>query len=398
MQMKNYMADRFRNLSGSVLRRFAEEAAKRNLLAFTNGNPAPETFEIEELARLSSACLLKDRDKVLRYNMALGFPPLREALKERLAGKFGIDFERNDLVVTSGGTQGIDLICKIFLNGSESVVVEQPSYGSCFNIYRGYGKKLIGCPIKEDGIDLEELDRILKSNPDVKLIYTIPTFANPTGFTATMEKRRALYAMAQKYDVLILEDDPYSELRYKGEPTKPIKSFDSDGRVFYDGSLSKIIAPAFRLGFAVFDKAYTPQFNIAKQMTDTHSNLLAQYIAHQYLTGRDFEKHISFCQETYRHKSQLMIKLLKEKLHPSITMSSPEGGLYVMLFLPDNYDGLKFVEKGMDAGVACIPGCAFMLDPSRPTNSVRLCYSCVSDEQIEKGVGILGKVSHEIFD
>lgn len=231
---------------------------------------------------------------------------------------------------------------------------------------------------------------------DKPTLYTIPTFANPTGFTASMDKRRKIYELTRKYDILVLEDDPYSELRYKGQPTRPIKSIDTDGRVMYVGSLSKVIAPSFRLGFVVFDKKYTQLFNIAKQMTDTHSNLLAQHIAYRYMTQCNFDKHIEDCCSAYARRSALMINQLKAKVHPSIKLSIPEGGLFMMMFQPEGTDSMILVQKAIEKGLVCVPGCAFMLDTNKPTNAIRLCYSTASDEDIMKGTSILGTASYEV--
>lgn len=395
--MKNKIASRMKGLSGSVIRAIVDAAAQPGVISFANGNPSSETFPVKELAEIASRCLIENPVKVLQYGTAHGYTPLIDVLKKRLADKSGIDFEKNDLTIVSGATQGCDLVSKIFLNENDAIITEEPSYASCFNIFRAYGALLLGVKINEDGICIEELKELLSKRPDTKMIYTIPTFANPTGATADMKKRKELYSLAREYDVLVLEDDPYSELRYKGEPTFPIKSFDTDGRVFYLGSLSKVISPSFRLGFIVYEKAYKPQFNIAKQITDVHSNLLAQHIAYNYITSCDYDGHIASCCATYGQRCSLMLDLLKKHLHPSIRLSSPEGGLFITMFLPDGYNSAEFAKKALEKGVACVPDSGFMIDPHKSGNMVRLCYSSASSSEVEEGVKILGHLSNELF-
>lgn len=395
--MKNNIANRMKGLESSVIRTIVDETNKPGMISFANGNPSSETFPAKELATIASQCLTKDYVQVLQYGTAHGYPPLIKILKERLTSKFGLDFKNNALTIVSGATQACDLISKIFLNENDVVLTEEPSYASCFNIFRLYGALLKGVKTKEDGIDIEKLSVLLKHEKGVKMIYTIPTFANPTGATANMEKRKNLYTLACKHDVLILEDDPYSELRYNGEAILPIKSLDSAGRVFYVGSLSKVIAPSMRLGFVVYDKAYMPFFNIAKQATDVHTNLLAQHIVYNYIAKGDFNRHISHCCHIYRQRCSFMTSLLKKYIHPSVKLSSPDGGLFIMMFLPQNYGSADFVRKALEKGVACVPDSGFMIDPHRSGNMVRLCYSTATQEEIVKGTKILGQLSYELF-
>lgn len=396
--MEKYIAKHIKNVKGSVIRQFAELACHPGMISFANGNPSPNTFSVKDYAKIAAKGLLENPITLLQYGSVMGYAPLIEVLKERLSRKFNIDFQRNELAITTGGTQAGDLISKILINEGEIVISEDPSFASFFNIFRSYGANLVGVPIGAEGICLYKLEEALRANPNAKMIYTIPTFHNPTGYTSSKETREGLYKLAQKYDVIILEDDPYSELRYKGEATKPMKATDPDGRIFYCGTLSKVIAPSFRLGFVVFEKSFTTRMNIAKQITDVHTNLLAQYIAYEYMTNYDFNKHIEECCTIYRNKSSLMLDLLRDKLHPSIKLSNPEGGLFAMMFLPEKYDALKFVLEAADKGVVCVPGIGFKVNQDVPDNSVRLCYSTPTEEEIMRGAKILGELSHKLFN
>lgn len=201
--------------------------------------------------------------------------------------------------------------------------------------------------------------------------------------------------MAKAYNVAIFEDDPYCELRFSGKDIKPIKSLDQDGLVLYAGSFSKVMAPAFRLGFLVFDKSLTTRMIVSKQCTDVHSSLLFQNITYRCMTECDYEGHLANSRAIYKKKSQLMYVELKKKLHPAIRCSQPEGGLFMMLFLPEGMDATPFVWEALRRGVVCVPGSGFMIDQEAPNNGLRLCYSTATEEEIIRGTDILGNLSHE---
>lgn len=390
------ISNKMQVVRGSVIRQMAEAAAsKKNTISFANGNPSSDTFPVTDFARFAAQSFRDEPNAVLEYGLSQGYPPLIDDLKQRLYQKWGIDFEKNDLIIVSGGQQACDYTSKVLLNEDDVVITEEPSYASCFNTFRSYGAKLVGVPMQPDGMDLEKLEKALKDNPRARMLYVIPSFQNPTGFTTTMEKRQKIYDLARLYNVAIFEDDPYCELRFLGQDIKPIKSIDTDGRVLYAGSLSKVMAPAFRLGFLVFDKELTSRIIVSKQCTDVHSSLLFQHIAHQYMTQCDYEAHLELCRAVYRKKSQLMMDTLREYLHPAVHCSQPEGGLFMMLFLPDGTDSMAFVMDALDRGVVCVPGSGFMIDQDAPNNYVRLCYSTATDEEIVRGAKILGQLSFD---
>ncbi|MBQ9421723.1 MAG: PLP-dependent aminotransferase family protein, partial [Lachnospiraceae bacterium] len=250
----------------------------------------------------------------------------------------------------------------------------------------------------ESGIDTDAVEEILKTHPEVRMIYTISSFQNPTGYTAVQEKREKLYALACKYDKVILEDDPYTELRFSGESVNPIKSLDLAGRVFYTSSLSKVICPSFRLGYLVAPKEYSRYINISKQVTDIHSNTLAQYVAWGIMTKTDYEAHITAAQEEYRKRSALIAETLKRTMHPSCKLSSPNGGLFIMMFLPDCIDAVDFTWKGIERGVVCVPGSGFVINGDAPSHSIRMCYSTAPIEDISRGAEIVGRLTWDMIE
>ena len=324
-----------------------------------------------------------------------GYTPLRDTMKKYLEKKEGFDFENNELFIVSGGQQCADLTTKALVNEGDVVLTEEPAFVGCLNTFRSYGAKLVGIPMEQDGMNINALEEALKANPDAKLLYTIPSFQNPTGITTSLEKRKKVYELCCKYDIAILEDNPYGELRFAGENVPTIKSMDTEGRVIYAGSFSKVMAPAFRLGFLVFNKSLTGPLTVAKQCTDVHSTVLFQYICNEYINNYDFDKHLEDLRKVYEHKCNLMMECMKKEFHPSVTFGHPEGGLFVMAFLPDGMDSAPFVREAINRGVLSVPGAAFLADENQKSNGFRLNYSTPSDEQIVKGIEILGKLTYE---
>ena len=393
--MQFEISGRMSGVHGSAIRELFKLGADPNMISFGGGNPSAETFPIPEIAEIVSDVLTNAPVSVLQYGLSEGYTPLRETMKEYLARTQGIDFEKNELFIVSGGQQCADLTTKVLVNEGDVILAEEPAFVGCLNTFRSYGAKLVGVPMQQDGMDTDALEAALKANPNAKLLYTIPSFQNPTGITATLEKRKKVYALACKYNIAILEDNPYGELRFAGEDVPTIKSMDTEGRVLYAGSFSKVMAPAFRLGFLVFDKSLTMPPTVAKQTTDVHSNVLFQYVCNEYMTRYDFAAHLESARRVYRDKCQLMLDTMRRTFHPAVTFTQPEGGLFVMAFLPKGMDAQPFVREAIGRGVLCVPGSAFLADESRVSNGLRLNYSTPTDEQIVKGIEILGKLTHE---
>ena len=392
--MQYQISDNISGVQGSIIRELFKLAKDPNMIAFGGGNPSSDTFPIKEIAEITAEVLKNDAVSVLQYGLSEGYTPLRETMKTHLKATEGINFEENELLIVSGGQQAADLSTKVLVNRGDVIITEEPAFVGCLNTFRSYGAKLVGVPVEHDGIHIEKLEEALKSNTNVRFLYTIPSFQNPTGITMSGEKRKKVYELCQKYDVMIFEDNPYGELRFAGESQQTIKALDTDGRVIYSGSFSKVFAPALRLGFVVFNKALTGRFTVAKQCTDVHSNVLFQYIVNEYMTKYDYKAHIAHTCEIYRKKCDLMLSEMEKKFHPSIIFKRPEGGLFVMAFLPEGMDSFPFVQEGIKRGVYCVPGVAFMVD-TKPYNGFRMNYSTPSDEQIIKGVDILGRLSYE---
>lgn len=393
--MQYKISENMDGVQGSIIRELFKLAKDPNMIAFGGGNPSAESFPVEEIAEIAARAFKEHAVSILQYGLSEGYTPLRETMKKHLAEVEGIDFEENELLIVSGGQQAADLSTKVLINRGDVILTEEPSFVGCLNTFRSYGAKLIGVPVQSDGICIEALEQALKVNDNVRFLYTIPSFQNPSGITMSDEKRKKVYELCRRYDVMIFEDNPYGELRFAGKSKRPIKAIDTDGRVIYAGSFSKVMAPAFRLGFVVLNKALTGRFAVAKQCTDVHSTILFQYIVNEYMTKYDYKGHIENTCGIYRRKCDLMLGEMQKQFHQSVSFNKPEGGLFVMAFLPVGTDSYPFVQEGIKRGVYCVPGAAFMVDADKPNNGFRMNYSTPSDEQIVKGVDILGKLTHE---
>ena len=388
-------SDRMRSVSGSIIRELFKLTAAPDMISFAGGNPSPDSFPTEEIAAIANDALLHRGVSMLQYGFTEGFPPLRETLKSYYIKKHGFPKETDELITCSGGQQAADLVSKVLLNEGDQVLCEELSFVGVLNTFRAYGAKLVGVRMEPDGMNIEDLEKKIQASPRAKLIYIIPNFQNPTGFTTSLAKRQAIYALAQRYGLMILEDDPYGELRYEGDFLPPLKSMDTDGRVVYGGSFSKTMAPALRVGFVVAEKALMKRLVVAKQTGDVHTATLTQEICYRYMAEHDFEGHLQDIRRLYAVKCKRMLDDMEQKFSPAVTFNRPQGGLFVTAFLPEGMDAWPFVQEGIARKVACVPGVAFVMDPQVPSNAFRMNFSMPSLEQIDQGMDILGKLTYE---
>lgn len=390
--MEYSFSDRIAALQPSIIREILKGSSGKNVIPFSAGNPAAETFPVEAIRAFTRDILENDPVAALQYGITEGYEPLRGELKRRLREGFATGSDRDSLFITSGAQQGIELACKVMCNEGDTVICESPSFIGALNSFRSLGARLAGVPMESDGMDIDALEHALKTEPNVKLIYLIPSFHNPTGLTTSLAKRKAIYELAKRYDVMILEDNPYGELRFRGEDVPTIKSMDEDGRVIYVGSFSKILSAGLRVGFVLAPSAVMEKMAVAKQGEDVHTAMLPQLLAYKFMTEYDYDGHIRSVRDTYRRKSELMIESMQRFLDPSIAFTVPDGGLFLWCDLPAGIVMLDYCKQAAAKGVAVVPGNAFLVDEKSPCNSIRLNYSTPSDEQIVRGIEILGQV------
>ena len=395
--MEYTISNKLANLKPSAIREIFKSLSDPTIISFAAGNPSPLSFPSEELAEISADIFKNQANVALQYGITEGYPPLRKAVEERMKAKFGIGRDFDETIITTGGQQGIELTTKALGNEGDVVICENPSFIGALNSFRALGAKPVGVPLNSDGIDVEILEKTLVETPNARFIYVIPTFHNPMGITSTLENRKKVYELAKKYGVMILEDNPYGELRFAGEDVPTYKSFDEDGIVLYCSSFSKILSAGMRIGYVCGPQAVISKMVVAKQVEDVHTNNFFQMLCHRYMTERDIDSHIEKIRGIYRAKAELMLAELDKKMPKCVKYTRPEGGLFLWCTLPNGTDSSEFIKKALANKVAVVPGTAFNCDTEAPSDSFRLNYSMPSDEEIIKGIGILSDIAREMF-
>ena len=395
--MEYNFSDKIKELKPSAIREIFKSLSDPTIISFAAGNPSPESFPVDALAKISADIFENHSTTALQYSITEGYPPLREAIAKRQKEKFGIGTDDDSVMIVSGGQQGMELSCKVFCNEGDEVICENPSFIGSLNSFRSLGATPIGVELDEDGMNLSALEEALRTHPKAKLIYVIPTFQNPSGRTTSLEKRVGLYELARKYDVMIVEDNPYGELRFAGDDVPTLKSMDTDGRVIYCSSFSKILSAGMRVGFVVANNTVIQKLAVAKQGEDVHTNIFFQMLAHRYMTEYDLDAHISRINAIYGRKCALMVDALEKYMPKEVKYTKPEGGLFIWCTLPEHVDAPAFIKKAIERKVAVVPGTAFNCDTEAPSQSFRLNYSMPTDEQIDEGVRILGQLARDMI-
>lgn len=385
-------SDRISSLQPSAIREILKATSSPDVIPFAAGNPAPEAFPVDDVKMIAAEIFMHEPITALQYGITEGYAPLRERILKYMRQKHQVGKADDEIIITSGATQVMDIMSKSFLNEGDTVVCESPSFIGSLNCFRSYNAKLVGVPVEADGMDMTALESVLKNNKRVKFIYTIPNFQNPSGATMSLEKRKQMYGLAKKYNVLILEDNPYGDLRVSGKHIQTIKSLDDEGRVIYAGSFSKILAPGIRVGYVIANSAIISKLTVAKQTADTHTPMFSQMLVDKWMANCDFEGHIIKIQNIYRKKLELMCSLIDSELGDFVTYNKPEGGLFVWCELPKRVSMPDFVKAAVNQKVAVVPGSAFMINENDKTQCIRLNFSTPTDEKIVAGMKTLGEV------
>lgn len=389
-------SDRVSGLQPSAIREILKFTADPEVISFAAGNPAPEAFPTDVIAKLSEEIFREEPINALQYSITEGYAPLREKLREDLT-KHGIFADGDSVIITAGAQQAIESVAKILCNEGDVIICEDPSFIGSLNAFRSYGAKLVGIPMDNDGMVPEALEQALGSNPNAKFIYTIPNFQNPTGRTMTLERRKKVLALAKKYGVYIVEDNPYGALRFAGEDVPCIKELDSDGVVFYAGTFSKTLAPGLRVGYLVSPAEISAKAVVGLQTSTVHTNIWAQMLTYRFLTTVDFDAHLDRLRGIYRAKCARMLNGLKAALPDFVELTEPQGGLFIWATIPERFDMNKFCTEAVKRKVAVVPGNAFTADENAVSHSFRLNFSTPTDAQIDAGVEILGKAARELL-
>lgn len=389
--MEYKFSEKIANMKPSAIREIFKSLADPEIIAFAAGNPAPESFPVEAFERLSADILRETPVTALQYGITEGHTPLREAVAARIHDKFGVGRDFDTTIITTGGQQGIDLCCKVMCDPGDVVICEKPTFIGALNAFRANGAIPVGVDLGPDGMDPNRLEAALNANPRAKLIYTIPTFHNPMGVCTSFKRRIDMYAIAKRHGVLILEDNPYGELRFRGEDIAAIKSFDDDGVVMYCSSFSKILSAGMRVGFLCGPAPVIQKIVVAKQVNDVHTNMFFQMLCERYIKNYNLDAHIEGIRALYRRRAGVMAAAYDACVPDWAPRTDPEGGLFLWSALPEGTDIQALVAALLERKVAVVTGAAFMPDENEPSWGIRLNYSTPTDEQIGRGIEILGE-------
>lgn len=395
--MSYKLSDKFVNMKPSAVREILKATSQPGMIAFAGGSPAVDAFPCDAVKLLSDKILSENPVSALVYGVSEGYEPLRRQVREWLKLCENVGSDKDSVIITSGGTQIMDIATRILTSEGDTVICEDPSFIGSLNCFRSHGCRLAGVPIDDDGMNMAALEKAVKENPDAKFIYTIPNFQNPGGTTLSFEKRKKMYNIAKKNNLVILEDNPYGNLRVAGDDVPAIKSMDTDGIVIYAGSFSKILAPGLRVAYAVVPEKMAGAFTIGKQVSDVHTGVLNQMIVSRWFDEYDVNAHIRNIRKIYRHKLQLMCDMLDEYCGDFINYVRPQGGLFIWAKLDERIDMLDYAGRLVEQKVAVVPGTAFMVDDSKPCSYIRLNFSTPSDDDIVKGVKIMAEVAKEFI-
>jgi len=383
-------ARRAERVQPSAIREFLALAGQPGITSFAGGYPDPTLFPMRELHGIYDALLTDGNASALQYTASEGLPELRALVAARLSAD-GMPCTADDVLITQGGQQGLDLTAKLFVDAGDVIVTERPTFLGALIAFNPCEPDYRSVPMDDEGMDTDALEQVLRTTDRVKLVYTVPDHQNPTGRTMSLARRRRLVELAEEFDVVVLEDTPYRELRYEGERLPTIKSLDTTGRVVHLGSFSKILAPGLRLGWALATPEIREKLALLKLAADTQNGTLNMRAAAAYLGGYDIEGHIAGMLPTYRHQRDLMLASLQEHFPPGITWTRANGGLFTWVTFPAGLDMAAFQRDVLipQAGVIVVPGTPFFAD--RPeANHARMSYSGVPDDRLVEGVRRMG--------
>ncbi|MCC4327411.1 PLP-dependent aminotransferase family protein [Limosilactobacillus reuteri] len=366
-----------------------QAAADPKIISFAGGLPAPELFPVKEMKAAVDKVFEEHGQEAMQYGAAKGVTALREVIQQHVKEKEDVDSELDNVLVTTGSEQALDLVGKAFVDPGDTVLVEQPTYLCALDVFRSYGANFASVEMDEDGMKMDALEEALKANPNTKLIYTVPNFQNPTGRTMTEERRKQLAELAEKYDVYVLEDNPYGEIRFAGQHVPAVKSFDKSGHVLYMSTFSKTLAPGFRLGWLVADKNVVNKLTVLKQSADLHTDNLAQFAVAQFFADNDVDAHVKEISALYGKRKDLMLEGIKKYFPEGVKYTDPEGGMFLWVEVPGVDDTVELFKGCLEHDVAFVPGDPFFAGEVQP-GAFRLNYSNMKEDQIEVGLKRLG--------
>ncbi len=394
-------ATRTERMQGSAIREILKLTQQPDVISFAGGLPAPELFPTKEVIEATHRVLEQQGAMALQYGLTEGYLPLREMIVRHMQ-RYGIFCAPDNVLITSGSQQALDLIGKVLINPGDQIAVEEPTYLGALQAWNAYEAEYVTIPTDEDGMRTDALEEALATRR-IKFIYALPNFQNPSGITMSHERRVEMVRLADKYDVPIIEDDPYGQLRYEGKHEKPMIVIDAQnrpeecydsfelGNVIYLSTFSKTLCPGFRVAWMVGPREVIQKVVFAKQGADLHTSTLAQMVAYETARGGFLDKHVAMLREVYRQRRDLMLELMEETFPPEITWTRPKGGLFLWVRMPEGMSSVAVLEKAVQSKVAFVPGSPFY-PHGGGENTFRMNFSNATPEQIAEGIKRLAAV------
>jgi 2-aminoadipate transaminase len=381
----------------SAIRDLLRYGADPSITSFGGGYPDPTLFPIEDLHQVFDELLVEANARSLQYTTSNGLPELRAQVADRLT-RSCLPTTADDVLIIQGGQQGLDLAAKLVLDAGDTVITEDPTFLGALIAFNPCEPSYAAVRMDDDGMDTDHLHEVLEASPRAKMIYTVPDFQNPTGVTMSLPRRRRLIELANDHDVLVVEDSPYRELRYDGDPIPTLKSLDTEGRVIHLGSFSKILAPGMRLGWAVASGEIVEKLGLLKLAADTQSSTLNMAATSAYLSRYDIDAHIADALPVYRRKRDLMLATMEQTFPEAASFTRPQGGLFVWVTLPESVDTAAFMLDRLlpEAKVAYVPGATFF-PVVQQHHHARVSFSGVPDDQLARGISRFGELLHEVL-
>lgn len=391
--MSNKFSKRVNSVQTSEIREFLKLTDNDEIISFGGGLPAEETFPVEEMKVICNEILSEYGGKSLQYSTSEGNDDLRKIIVEIMKEK-GVNVDLDNILIVSGSQQGLDLTAKTFIDEDDIIICEKPTYIAAINAFKPFFPRFEEVSIDDKGLIPEELEKILINNKNIKFLYTIPDFQNPTGVTLSLERRKAIINLANKYDLLIVEDNPYSELNFTGEHLPTLKSLDSEERVIYLSTFSKTVCPGFRIGWVCASKEIIKKYILLRQGADLHTNSFSQMQIAKFFQKYDVKTHINKNRNLYKNRRDAMLEAIKTEFPSEVRYTKPTGGIFLWVTLPDYINSKKLLETSLKKGVAFVTGEAFYPNGGHK-NTLRLNYSGINEEKIKKGIKILGELIKE---
>ncbi|MCR8644872.1 PLP-dependent aminotransferase family protein [Paenibacillus sp. N1-5-1-14] len=389
-------AKRMEQLKGSDIRAILKLTSQSGMISFAGGMPAPELFPVEEIRAASDHVLTQYGKEALQYTITEGYVPLRAQIVNRMANKFAKTCTVDEILITTGAQQGIELSGKLFLDEGDVVLCESPSFLGAFQALRVYEPTFKEVETDDEGMIMDDLIHLLETTDRVKMIYVIPDFQNPTGRSWSLARRRAFMEIVSQYDVVVIEDNPYGELQYDGDMLPSLASMDTRGQVVFLGSFSKICCPGFRIGWLQAAPLLMEKYVMAKQAADTHSSTYCQRVLHTYMDMYDLDANVNRIKDVYRARRNLMFDLMKQHFPQEARFILPGGGLFIWVELPQEVNTRELLEKSLERGVAFVPGGSFYPNGGRE-NALRLNFSNMSEDKIQEGIPLLVATMKEML-